>query len=81
MHGLLEIDRVQNFQPVVIAEQYITALGNDTALWICYNKTGRVLFGCALEQVRLQPEAGFAGATTTDDKNILIPGGFGICGL
>ena len=31
-----------------------------------------------MEQVRLQPEAGLTGATTTDNKNILIPSGFGI---
>lgn len=62
----------------MIAKQHITALGYDTALGICDHKTGRILFGCALEQVRLQPEAGLTGATTADDKNILISGGFGI---
>ena len=32
MHGLFEVNGVQNFQPVAVMQQHLSALGNDAAL-------------------------------------------------
>ena len=63
----LEIDGVQDFNAVLIAPQRISALRHDTALGVCDHEADRIGFGCALEQIGFQPEAGLTGAASPDD--------------
>lgn len=38
-----------------------------TALGVCDHEADRIGFGCALEQIGFQPEAGLTGAASPDD--------------
>lgn len=51
MHGFLEVDGVQNFQPIAVMQQHPSAFGNDAALGIGDNKADGVLLGRTLHQI------------------------------
>ena len=80
MHGFLEVDGVQNFQPVAVMQQHLSALGNDAALGISDNKADRVLLGCTLHQIGLQPKPRLTGAGTADNQHVFVPCSTGISG-
>ena len=96
MHGFLEVDRIQHLDPVRLIDhlpvliphrlpvlvqlgsaplEHLPALHQDGPLGI-RDHIGRV----HLHQVRLQPEAGLAGAGTADNQHIFVPGGPGVFG-
>ena len=74
VHGLFEVDGVQNFQPVAVMQQHLSALGNDAALGIGNNKADGVLLGRTLHQIGLQPKPRLTGAGTADNQHILVSG-------
>ena len=80
MHTLLEVDGIQDLQSVSEVEQHLTAFGYDTALGIRHDKTDRILFRCALHQVRFEPEPGFTGATATNNQHVFITRCSGVSG-
>ena len=80
VHGLFEVDGVQNFQPVAVMQQHFSALGNDAALGIGDNKADGVLLGRTLHQIGLQPKPRLTRAGTTDNQHVFVPCGTGIGG-
>ena len=80
VHGLFEVDGVQNFQPVAVMQQHLSAFGNDAALGIGDNKANGVLLGRTLHQIGLQPKPCLTGAGTADNQHVFVPCGTGIGG-
>ena len=78
VHGLLEVDGIEDFKLVLESQEHLTALGNDAALGISNDKTDRVFLGSALHEIGCQPEAGRTGAASADNQHILVSCGFGI---
>lgn len=72
MHGFLEVDGVQNFQPVAEVQEHFSALGDDAAFGVCDHKADGIFLGCALHQIRLQPKSRLAGAGTADNQHVFI---------
>ena len=73
VHGLLEVDGVEDLDVIAALQQSVSALDDDAALGI-----GDNIAGVHLEQVGLQPEAGLTGARAADDQNILVSGVGGV---
>ena len=69
MHGLVKIDCVEDFDPVIRVNKCISNLEQSRALRIRQN-IGRM----KLQQVRLNPEPGFTGTGAADDQYILVSG-------
>lgn len=80
VHGLFEVDGVQNFQPVAKMQKHFSALVDNTAFGIGDNETDGVLLGRTLHQIGLQPKPRLTGAGTADNQHVFVPCGTGIGG-
>ena len=69
VHGLVKIDCVEDFDPVIRVDKCISNLEQGRALRVCQN-IGRM----QLQQVWLNPEPGFTGTGAADDQYILVSG-------
>ena len=69
VHGLMKVDRVEDFDPVIRMDKCISNLKQGRALRICQN-IGRM----QLQQIWLNPEPGLTGAGAADDQYILVSG-------
>ena len=67
MHGLFEVDGVEDFQFVALFQQQSAAFHDNAALGVCDYITGM-----ALKEIRLYKKASFAAAGTTDYQHVLI---------
>ena len=75
MHGLLEVDGVENFDAVVVALKEPAHLADHRPLGVC-DHIGRV----ALHEVGLDPEAGLTRTGAAHDEDILIARVFRVFG-
>ena len=80
VHGFLEVDGVQNFQPVAVMQQHLSAFGNDAALGVGDNKADGVLPGRTLHQIGLNPKSCLTGAGAADNQHVFVPCGARIGG-
>ena len=69
VHGFLEVDRVEDFDTVVVALKQLADLADHAAFRI-----GDDIRGMELHEIGLQKEPRFTGAGAADDKHILVSG-------
>jgi len=67
VHGLLEVDRVEDFDFVVVAFKQLANLADHAALGVGYD-VGAV----HLHKVGFEEEPRFTGTRTADDKHIFV---------
>ena len=75
VHGLFEVDRVQDLDAVAHAPHEVSALHHHAAL-----RVGDDVGAVALHEVWFQKKPGLAGAGTADDQHVFVPGGLGVLG-
>ena len=75
MHGFLEIDSVEDFHLIALTEQELTALNDDTALWVSY-----YIGAVALHEVWFEPKSCFPTARTAHNQHIFISCRFWVFG-
>ena len=69
MHGFLEVDRVEDFDLVIVALKQFSNLANHAALGVGYD-----IGAVHLHEVGFQKEARLTGTGAADHKYILVSG-------
>ena len=73
MHGLFEVDGVQNPDLVAVFQKCVPALDHDTTFRVS-DHIGTV----TLQEVRLQPKSRFARAGAADHQHVFVPSVLGV---
>ena len=69
MHGLFEVDGVQNFYLITIFQHGLPTFKHD-----CTFRIGYDIGTMALQEVRFQPKSRFARAGAADHQHVFVPG-------
>ena len=78
VHGLFEVDGVEDADFIPFPQKKPAALHHDAALWVCDNKTDGIGLGCTLHEVGLQPKSRLTAAGTANDEHVFVPCGLGV---
>jgi len=73
VHGLFEVDGVQDFQLVTVFQKCVPALDHDTTFRI-----GDDIGAVHLQEVRLEPKSGLAAAGAAHHQHVFISGILGV---
>lgn len=73
VHGLFEVDGIEDFHLVPIAEHEFASLDGDAAFWVSDH-----IRAVELHEVGLNEKPGLTGAGAAHHQHVLVPRGLGV---